>query len=166
MKKDDEDFLNAINKRANLRMIVDSVRYDANGLVGIVAASFRSELIWKGFFPVKENMMLMPFSIGNREYSIEVSTNTYDEVPDSVFINKIMREIKEIMSGKEKFYFTKLTNKVSVKDEVKRLSGVILNDSPSSRTQVSIEWSCPERYVIVGKDKSHLARTTIFIANK
>lgn len=164
MNKDDQEFLKILNKRVNLPMIVDSIIYDPYSLTGVVNAAFRTEAIWGKFFPINEDMMLMPFGIGNREYSIEVSIESYDDVPDSVFINRIRKEIKEIMSSSEKFYFTKLTGKVKVNDEIKKLKEIVLKENPSWKP-IHIEWSSPDKYVIVGKDKSHLARTTIFIAN-
>ncbi len=165
MKKDDIEFFKAFNKRVPYPMIV-TVEPKKLSLTQILTAQSRAEVMWEVFYPINENKMLMGFVVDGLTYSIEVFPDQYHEQKDSFFIERIRKELKEIVSGKEKFYFSEIDEESDDKKEIEKLTSDILDDYKKIKPKVMHFRFKEKNFVIVGIDGAHLAKSTVYICNK
>jgi hypothetical protein len=165
MNKDDIELFKIFNKRVHYPMIV-TIEPRKLSLSQLLSAQSRAEVVWQQFYPINEDKMLMGFVVGDLTYSIEVFPDQYHEQKDSFFTDRIHREIKEIISGKEKFYFIENNEETDDKREIARLTSEILDDHKNSKPIVYYYRLKAKEFIIVGLDKAHLARTIIYICNK
>lgn len=164
MQKDDIEFFNMLNKHVPCPMIVTE-RPKKIGLMNLLNMQTRNELIWSSFYPTNQDRILVGFTVEGLTYYIEITPDQCNEQVDSFFLNKIRKEIKEIMSGKEEFYFSEI-NREDDKKEVNKLTSTMLSKHKLSKPKVTYFRFKEKEYVIVGLDGPHLARTTIYISNK
>lgn len=165
MHKDDIEFFGMLNKHVPCPMIVTE-RPKRIGLMNLLNMQTRNELIWSSFYPINQDRILIGFTIEGLTYYIEITPDQCNEQVDSFFLNKIRKEIKEIMSGREEFYFSEIIREEDNKKEINRLTSIIISKHKLSKPKVSHFKFKEKDYVIVGLDGPHLARTTIYISNK
>lgn len=165
MHKDDIEFFSMLNKHIPCPMIV-AERPKKIGLMNLLNMQTRNELIWSSFYPSNQDRILVGFTIERLTYYIEITPDQCNEQVDSFFLNKIRKEIKEIMSGKEEFYFSEIIREEDEKKEVNKLTSIILDKHKLSKPKVSYFSVKDKNYVMVGLNGPHLARTTIYISNK
>ena len=171
MNKDDQELLKLCNKRIPLKVIVD-VLTKRSFQVGDNASreyiSFRADYLWEKFYPVNENKILATFIIGNIYYALEVDAAKFVEQSDALYIKKINKEVKYILSGAENYYCAICPNDKKSGAIIKKLKDTMLEKEPEKSKHIvsqTIQFK-NKTYAMVGEDRSHLARTAIYICNK
>ena len=164
MNKDDLELFGSFKKRNPLKMILQD-EYKKYSLTEMVQSSFMAEAVWGFYYPINEDKMLMSYCVNGYAYSIEITSEQYDDTDDSVFIERIKKEIKFIKENTEKFYFFQVKNGVDSKKSTQRIMKEFKSDHKDGCPIRSLFKIKKGEYIMVGKDKGHLARTTIFIAN-
>ena len=186
MNKDDQEFFAAIKKGTRLPLIVSEFN-DKNSSsktsYRVIDNLLRNDnKHWKMFYPTNNKKILLPMKLEDKDkifyatemdidilLDLEISEVSIEKTLDGI-LNRARKEVKWILAEEETYYYIELLDK---KDKnyygncLEFTTKLMREDNKSPRMKIaSVIYNLNGTdWLIVGKDRAHLARTTIFIAN-